>query len=444
LNGPGGQVPDAETARPELVSVPDGPQAAAADQGTETAWGRQWARQAGGVQVDVAIVGAGGAGLGLVAAIDRLLNAADVPRDVRPPSVVLLDPVHHRDDDRTWCFWDRGLSPVEPAVHRTWNQVAIVDRDGGERRLPLGRLRYVMVRSSDFYALADDAAARLGAVRIPVAVDEVIDGGSWATVRAGGEEIRARWVFDSRPAPPARPARTVLLQHFRGWRVRFNHRALDPSLPVLMDFSVPQPAGGTAFGYVLPSDPFTGLVEYTQFSRTLLSPRAYDDALAGYMVERWGSGGVPGTYTVEGAEQGVIPMTDAAFARRDGKRVMRIGVAGGATRASTGYAFTAMQRQAGSIAADLLSGRRPTPPAPHRARHRWLDAVMLRALDSGGVDGPDLFTRLFERNSAERVLRFLDGAGSPAGDLAVIRSAPKGPMTRAAFADLGARLRLTR
>ena len=134
----------------------------------------------------VLVIGAGGAGLSVVAALDRLLNAADVADHVETPSVVLIDPVHRRDDDRTWCFWDDGLSPIEPAVHRSWQAVSVVDRHGGERRYSLGDLRYVMVRSSDFYALADDAAARIGAVRIPVAVDEIRDGQDRVTVRAAG------------------------------------------------------------------------------------------------------------------------------------------------------------------------------------------------------------------------------------------------------------------
>ncbi len=401
---------------------------------------RQWARQSGGVQVDVAIVGAGGAGLSLVAAIDRQFNAAHLPSDVRPPSVVLIDPVHHRDEDRTWCFWDRGLSPVEAAVHRAWTQVLVVDPRGEELRLGLGSMRYVMVRSADFYALADDAAARIGAVRVPVAVDELVDGDERVVIRAGGEEIRARWVFDSRPAAPVRPGRTALLQHFRGWRVRFHHEALDPALPVLMDFSVRQPERGTAFSYVLPSDTHTGLVEYTQFSRQPLPSRRYDEALSAYLLDRWGSGGAPGTYTVEEVEDGVIPMTDAVFGRRAGNRVFRIGTAGGATRASTGYTFATMQRQAEVIADALVRGRRPTPPVPYRARHRWMDSVLLRALDQGHADGAELFSRLFERNGAERVLRFLDGASSPWADLALMRTSPLGAMTRAAAGDLTARL----
>jgi lycopene beta-cyclase len=70
-----------------------------------------------------------------------------------------------------------------------------------------------------------------------------------------------------------------------------------------------------------------------------------------------------------------------------------------------------------------------------------MDAVALRALDRGHVGGVEFFDRLFDRNPAERVLRFLDGVTSPAEDLAVMRSSPLLPMTGAVLGDAVGRLR---
>ena len=391
------------------------------------------------MDVDLAIVGAGGAGLSLVLALDRLAaGAAGAGRSQL--TIALVDPVHRVANDRTWCFWDRAgdlRSAVGDAVHRTWSQVLLVDQAGRERVLPLDDLRYLMVRSADLYALADAAAARLGVTRVAAAVESVSDGPDRATVRVAGQEIRAQWVFDSRPSPARLPGNVTLLQHFRGWTVRFDRPGFDPELPVLMDFSVPQPARGVAFGYVLPSDACTGLVEYTEFSRDRLAGAAYDGALRAYLDRRWAGAG----YAIEDVEDGAIPMTDAVFARRAGQRVFRLGTAGGATRPSTGYTFAAMQRQAASVAAALLAGRDPEPPAPHQLRHRWMDAVLLRAIDRSYLDGAALFTRLFEANRPARVLDFLDGATTLGQDLALMRSAPLLPMTRATVDDAAARIR---
>ncbi len=381
------------------------------------------------MRVDVAIVGGGGAGLSLLLALDRA--------GLHGLSVALVDPVRRTGSDRTWCFWDRGRCDVEDAVSRAWRKVDLIGADGRPRRLDLTPLRYVMVRSPEFYALAEAAAARLGVTRHASAATEVVDGSALATVVGGGDRLQARWVFDSRPAPPRRRARTALLQHFRGWTVRTPAAAFAPDRAVLMDFRTPQPRHGLSFGYVLPRDHTTALVEYTEFSPARLADAVYTDRLADYVSLLLGDR----PYEVLEVEDGAIPMTDAVPARRVGRRVVRLGTAGGATRASTGYTFAAMQRQARAVAEALRDGREPVPPPAYPARHRWMDAVLLRALDRGLVDGPALFTGLFDANPPERVLRFLDGATTVAEDVAIMAGSPLLPMARAAAADGLVRLR---
>jgi lycopene beta-cyclase len=215
---------------------------------------------------------------------------------------------------------------------------------------------------------------------------------------------------------------------------------LDPALAILMDFQVPQPEPGVAFAYCLPLDDRRALVEYTEFSRDRLPSAGYDRALGDYLRRRWSVETGRGV-EVEAVEDGVIPMTDAPFARRAGRRVFRLGTAGGATRPSTGYTFAAMNRQADVVAERLLAGRTPVPPPPYPARHRWMDAVLLRALDRGYVRGPELFTGLFAANPSDRVVRFLDGLSGPGDELALMRTTPVTPMLRATIEDAGARLR---
>jgi lycopene beta-cyclase len=396
--------------------------------------------------VDVAIVGAGGAGLSLVIALERAARRSGLP----PPSIAVIDPIHRRQSDRTWCWWMPADLPVEesslgaltPLLSQSWSRMELIDRVGGSREYDLGPLRYVMLRSSDFYAVADAALQRLTvagrAQRITAPVRGVDDGREAAIVRVGSAPLRARWVFDSRPADPRRAGSTRLLQHFRGWTVRFDRPVLDPALATLMDFHVPQPDQGVAFAYCLPLDDRRALVEYTEFSRERLPSDDYDRALRGYLNQRWDVEPGHGV-ELEAVEDGVIPMTDAPFARRVGHRVFRLGTAGGATRPSTGYTFAAMNRQADDIAGLLLAGRTPVPPAPYPARHRWMDAVLLRALDRGYIRGPELFTGLFAANPSDRVVRFLDGQSGLIDDLALMRTTPMPPMIRATVEDAAAR-----
>jgi lycopene beta-cyclase len=393
--------------------------------------------------VDAALVGGGGAGLAVLHRLALEAPAARPRRGAGPLRVALVDPVDRlatRPADRTWCSWDVPDSApareLAPAVHRSWRHVVVVAPDGARTVLDLAPLRYTMVRSEDFYALvarAVDAACAAGALellRLPVEALAVHDGARSARVVTAAGDVRAAWVLDSRPHPPRRRGATRLLQDFRGERVRTPDAAVDPGSAVLMDFTVPQPARGLAFGYCLPTDERTALVEHTAFTPELLGDEEHAAALAAYRARALGGGGV-----VEHAERGVIPMTDAPFARREGRRVLRLGTGGGAVRPSTGYAFSAMRRQARVVAAQLLAGAEVVPPRPYPRRHAWMDALVLRALADGTLDGAAFFGRLFDRNPPARVLRFLDGATGPAAELALMASAPRGPMLGAVARD---------
>jgi lycopene beta-cyclase len=206
-----------------------------------------------------------------------------------------------------------------------------------------------------------------------------------------------------------------------------------------MDFSTPQVPHAVTFGYVLPLDPRRALVEFTVFSRHRLPGHAYDEALRKYLGAHYGAAGR--TARVEEVEDGAIPMTDGVHVTRAGPHTFRIGTAGGATRPSTGYTFAAMQRQAHAVAEALLDGRPPVPPRPYPLRHRWMDAVLLRALDRGHADGAGLLAGLFEHNRPADVLRFLDGGTSLVEDLALMRTTPVLPMALAAAGDAAARVR---
>ncbi|MFE9657141.1 lycopene cyclase family protein [Micromonospora sp. NPDC006431] len=383
------------------------------------------------VDVDLALVGGGGAASLVLAALDR--------HDLTGLRVAVVDPVHKRGQDRTWAFWGTPGGDLDPLLTASWSRVDVVT-PAGRRVLSLDPLRYAMLRSAPVYDRAAAAERRLGAVRIGAPAGALHDDGHRVTVcdPAGRVLVRAGWVLDSRPRPPERPGRTTWLQHFRGWWLAADRPTFDPDRAVLMDFRTPQPVRGVSFGYVLPVDDRYALVEYTEFSPAQLTDAGYDAALRGYAAQL----GLDLTaLRVREVENGIIPMTDGPFLPRPSPRVVRLGTAGGATRPSTGFTFAAMLRQADQIARALAAGQAPVPAPAYPRRHRWLDAVALRALDRGHVGGVEFFARLFDRNPPERVLRFLDGTTSPAEELAVMRSSPLLPMTGAVLGDAVDRLR---
>ncbi|GGO45054.1 lycopene cyclase [Streptomyces daqingensis] len=395
-------------------------------------------RAAGPAQeADVVVVGAGAAGLSLawrlVAPAREAAGRAGRRAAARSaPEVLLVEPPPGpvSSPARTWCFWEEGAGEFDELVTASWRRMSVTGADG-DTTAGTCAAAYKMLRSSDYTRRLEARLAASGRVRRVAgtvhATYDVPGGAEAAAVDAGGRpfRVRGRWVFDSRPPRRLPPARTTLLQHFRGWFLRTPSPRFDASTARLMDFRTGQPHQGLAFVYVLPLAADAALVEYTVFSPSLLPSDAYDRALRRYAEET----GL-GPYAVTGTEQGVIPMTDGRFPRRPGRRVLRIGGAGGATRPATGYTFAALQRQTRHVAASLRAGRSPVPPDPHRMRHRGMDAVLLRALAAGRVDGAAFFTGLFRRNSLESVVRFLDGRSTLAEEWAIGLRTPAAPMVR--------------
>ncbi|WP_432009885.1 lycopene cyclase family protein [Streptomyces cucumeris] len=382
----------------------------------------------GDIHGDIVIVGAGAAGLSLA------YRLCAQPWDAPSPQVTLVDapPGPLRPPERTWCYWEPPGGEFDEVLTASWERLRVRGPDGETVQGQPAGLRYKMLRSGDFEAFVARRTGRCPGFRqVAAAVHTVTDAPGGAEVRGTGPAgepvvLRARWAFDSRPPRPLPPARTTLLQHFRGWFIRTPLPRFDPAVADLMDFRTPQPPRGLSFGYVLPSGPCEALVEYTEFSPAVLDDTGYDRALTHYARQVLGLD----RFEVTAVEQGVIPMTDARFPRRTGAAVFRIGTAGGATRPSTGYTFATVQRQSRAAAEAWRRGRPPVPPRPHRPRARAMDAVLLRALAAGRVDGAAFFTGLFRQVPMERLLRFLDGRTRAAEDFAIGLRTPVPAMLR--------------
>ncbi|WP_116247819.1 lycopene cyclase family protein [Nocardiopsis sp. FIRDI 009] len=389
-------------------------------------------------EFDLLIAGAGAAGLTLAHSA-----AGIVMPGIGTPEIALVEPPPgaRRPAERTWCFWERGPGPWDGLLTARWETLSVVSPSGASHEQAISPLSYKMLRSRDFEA---HVRAGLGPNVHPytATVTAIDDGTDHATVHASRPDgsrvsFRAGHVFDSRPRPVPPRARTTLLQHFRGWFVHARDDVFDPATASLMDLRTPRPRTGVSFGYVLPLSSRDALVEYTEFNREVLDEDGYESALRRYTGEVLGLR----RFTVAAREQGVIPMTDARFPTRAGRRVFRLGAAGGATRPSTGYTFSGIQRQVASVVRALERGRDPLPPVPHRRRHLVMDSVLLYALDSGRLDGAEFFARLFARNDTRDVLEFLDGRSALGRELALGVTTPVAAMSAAAVGRAFAPLR---
>lgn len=124
-------------------------------------------------------------------------------------------------------------------------------------------------------------------------------------------------------------------------------------------------------------------------------------------------------------------MTDHPQRRRAGHRVMNIGTRGGRVKASSGYAFSRIQRDTHAIITSLQAHGHPfgVPTTPRR--YRALDATMLQILERHGERGSQIFVNLFEKNPIERIFRFLDEEGGLWENLQLMATVPRWLFIRA-------------
>ena len=354
--------------------------------------------------------------------------------------ILVVDRRHRFENDRTWCLWDVEPTPFSDLATHAWTRWMVHD---GRREVVAAcpEYPYLRIRSADVYRRVIDRLA--SASNVTLALGHPILGvretaGRVQVATAGGEFAGLR-AFDSLGRGPGvasagagrRPA--SLLQHFFGRTIRVDRPTFDPSTPSLMDFRASQ-ADGPHFVYLLPLSETEALVENTYLFPFTPSADRHRHEIAEYLRMRYGLH--PGSCEVLEEESGAIPMTTASIPDAMGSRVTPIGLAGGAARPSSGYAFLRIQRQARALALRVAAGDNPgagvdlRPLGPRK--YHFFDAVLLRAL----VDRPDLapriFARMFERAEPAAVVRFLGERSTPLDDLRIVAALPKWPFITAA------------
>jgi len=383
------------------------------------------------VDADALIIGGGCAGLSLAVHVVEAARRAGRAC----PRVVVVEPRTAYTRDRTWCGWRMIDHPFAAAVTHRWSRWAVAD---GQRRVvrACAGHPYEHIPADAFYALAQERLAAAAAVtlQLGVTVSAIADEGSQVEVMTSAGRLSAAQVFDSRPGLDVIATgveEVELLQHFVGWEVEAERDCFDPELVEMMDFSASQ-ARGLHFMYVLPFSRRRALVEATYISASPLAPAQYEADIRGYLARKHGLE----AFSVLFREGGQIPMSTRPVRPKRSPRVVNIGLRGGLAKASTGYAFQAIQSFSAALAERIVAGgalaspRAPVePPAPRSAAAVAMDRVFLSYIDRHPGRAPALFVDLFERLPPALLCRFLTDRGSPLDSLRVMASTPLGQMT---------------
>jgi lycopene beta-cyclase len=357
---------------------------------------------------DYIIAGAGCAGYSLLYHLlqDPLLSKK---------KILVMDANFNKGNDRTWCFWEDSVGPFETIVCKKWSNIEVL-KGAMHRSLPTAPFEYKMIQGIDFYQYISDFAKGFDNVEWVASKILTIDSinANSATVNWEGGAANADYVFSS---INGERIQSTLWQHFKGIVVEFDNPVFDAHIARLMDFNVPQ-MDATAFMYLLPITDKKALVEYTLFSPSMLESAQYDLVLNTYLEEHYKGQ----TYQIQHTEMGAIPMTSKKLTSNDGA-VVSIGTMGDAVKASTGYAFQFIQQQTQQIV-DQLKLNQALNPAVHHTRHQFYDAVLLYILENQKMAGDEIFARIFKKNRAATVFKFLSNTSTLLDDLKIMSSLP--------------------
>ncbi len=330
-------------------------------------------------------------------------------------SILVVDANFEKGNDRTWCFWEDGLGAFESIVCKKWDKIEVI-KEAMHRSLPTAPFEYKMIQGIDFYQHISEFAKGFDNIEWVAAKILEMDAQSPKGARVcweGGAAV-AEYVFSSINGERIQSA---LWQHFKGIVVEFETPVFDQSIAKLMDFNVPQ-MDATAFMYLLPMSDKKALVEYTLFSPSILKVAQYDEVLSAYMEEHYK--GL--NYTIVHTEIGAIPMTTKKMDIPTGA-VISIGTIGGAVKASTGYAFQFIQQQTQQLVGQLKLNQ-SLNPAVHHTRHQLYDAVLLHILEHKKMRGDEIFARIFKKNKAATIFKFLSNTSTLFEDIQIMRSLP--------------------
>jgi lycopene beta-cyclase len=363
---------------------------------------------------DIAILGAGCAGLSLAAALS-VQNT--------PGRVVLLEPRTSYTRDRTWCFWNTEEHLFSSAISHRWHSWRV--SSGARSALQQSeRYGYCHIAGDDFYhsALSMVESAPTQELCLGVTVNSVEpDSSGLVRIETSNGCLLAREVFDSRPET-TRPA-PLLVQRFTGWHIRTAAPRFDPQTVELMRLLPADRPGRVRFLYLLPFSSTEALVEMTYLDAPQLPEPAAERDLATWLEEN------AGEYEVLYSERGALPMTPAVESRTL-PHVHAIGIRGGRLKPSSGYGFLRIQRHSRAIAVALAAGS-PVPRTAEPAHYSLMDTIFLHALKA--ADPAELFLSMFGGAEPDALVRFLGETGPLSETLRVAWSLPKLPMLGAAL-----------
>ena len=368
------------------------------------------------------ILGAGASGLLLAYRMSQ-------DRYFDDKSILIIDQVKDKGNDKTWCYWEEGEGEWDELLTKKWSKVFFGSEDF-TNTLDISPYTYKMIRSQKFYHKlwrSIDLKSNITFVEDSVKTYSEADNKVKVVTNKSTyfglkllNSIPDKTVYEKQQKYP------VLQQHFVGWFVKTKTDCFDDSVATFMDFNIPQ-NGNTRFMYVLPIDKNIALFEYTLFSKDLLERSEYEVAIKNYLNEKKVT-----DFEILEKENGVIPMTSFKFQELNSNSILNIGTAGGWTKASTGYTFYNTSKKTKELVS-FLKEADDFSVFSKRKKYWFYDLLFLDVLAKNNEKGSSLFASIFKKVDVKTILKFLGEESNLREDLKIITSVSPLPFILSIF-----------
>ena len=342
---------------------------------------------------DYIIIGGGLAGMQLALAFCEDSFFSD-------KRVAIMESNPKTENDKTWCYWEKGSGKWDKLVDHQWKKSKF-HGPSKSISMDLGEYSYKMLPSLNFYNYAKSKIETCS--NISWIAERVVSIEALRVLTEQGS-YDASLIFDSRVSSNFHLDHNsiTLLQPFKGWVIETEEEAFDPDIFTFMDYRLTH-ENTTCFTYILPVSSKKALVEFTFFVPEEVNQSVYDERLKEYIkrflkIE---------SYTICEVEQGVIPMSSFSFWNENSPTHLKIGTGGGWVKASTGYSFKNVEKKVSQLVESLKVKELPKTNFWQK-RFRFYDKVLLNILHKNNSKGPEVFQRLYEKNEAYEIFKFLD------------------------------------
>lgn len=354
-------------------------------------------------EYDVIIIGAGCSGLSLAY---RLINTST--------KVCVIDRTSRTNRIRkTWSYWNTYKHPFEELVKTSNNNLCITNNTSAT--LNCSKYNYESIDSYDFDKFVIDKIEASSNIDIffETEIYSIANHDNGYKIDIKNESIKSEYVFDSRPA--SKPSQ--MKQVFKGLFVKTD-KPLETFKPALMDFS---DGSEFHFFYCLNMTDNIYLFESTYYTSLKKEQSDMTKEIKEYINKNYQT-----NYSIIREEYGEIPLTTIIRKNKKNSKLTNIGIPAGSTRASTGYTFLNIQKQADEYIKKLAGNDyKEYSNTLKNIILRKMDNILLMIIKDNPVYSKAILFKLFERNEDNRIIRFLSDIPSIIDILMIIWNMPK-------------------